>query len=173
MTKNTELADNIKARVARYYMKKRRIVYYELGLLARGRLRADVFVLAMTGHVVVVECKSSVADYRGDAKKKLSYLDFSNQFYYAMPESVYLKVKDTIQVGVGTFVMDETGTKLRKVMKARNRVLPHEVSYNLAIRAAFRNGDTNTRKNTKVQAEPADTATAPSRRKSARRARTL
>lgn len=166
-----EIADNIKARVARYYVKKRRAIFFELGLLRMGRLRADIFVLAMNGHVVVVECKSSVADYRGDAKKKLSYLDYSNQFYYAMPEAVYLKVRETIPAGVGTFIMDDTGTKLRKVMKARNRELPPEVSVNLAIRAAFRNGDLCKRKNTRVQADTPETKS-PRRRASSGRART-
>jgi hypothetical protein len=148
---NTDIADNIKARVARYYIQKRRAIFYELGLLKSGRLRADVFVLAMNGHIVVVEVKSSVADYKRDASKKLSYFDYSNQFYYAMPEKVYLKIKDTLPDGAGTFVMDDTGTRIRKVRKSRNRVLAPEIVHSLALRAAFRNGDFCNRKNKRVQ----------------------
>jgi len=144
------IADNIKTRIAQYYKKKKRVIFPELGLLRRGRLRADLLVLAMTGHIVIVEVKSSVSDYKADARKKGSYLEYCNQFYYAMPEPVYLKVVETITEGIGVFIMSEDGTKLRKVTPAKNRELKNEVKLSLAIRAAFRNAPDTTRKNKRI-----------------------
>lgn len=47
-------------------------------------LRTDVTALAPNGEIWVVECKSSVADFRSDSKWK-GYLDWSDRFYFAAP----------------------------------------------------------------------------------------
>lgn len=144
------LSDVIKRAIAKRFKKKRRAVYYELGLNAGGRLRADVLALAMNGHVVIVEVKSSVADFRTD-KKMAGYLDYCNQFYLAMPKPVYLKVKDKIDIPrAGVFIMSEDGAKIIKVLRSKNCELDDEIVHSLAIRAAFRNSDTNNRKNVRA-----------------------
>ena len=51
--------------------------------LANGR-RADIFALGKTGEVVIVEVKSSVADFRAD-RKWTAYRDFSDRLYFAVP----------------------------------------------------------------------------------------
>jgi hypothetical protein len=51
--------------------------------LANGR-RADVLALGKTGDVVIVEIKSSVADFRAD-RKWITYRDFSDRLYFAVP----------------------------------------------------------------------------------------
>src|SRR5690349_10251842 len=51
--------------------------------LARGR-RADVLALGKTGDLVIVEIKSSVADFRAD-RKWSAYRDFSDRLYFAVP----------------------------------------------------------------------------------------
>ncbi len=146
----TDTADAIKRSVARYFNKKRRAVYYEIGLNKGGRLRADVLVLAMNGHVVIVEVKSSKQDFLTD-KKMEGYLDYCNQFYLAIPSTVYKKVKDRFDIeGAGVFLMSDDGTKIEKVLRAKNYDIEQSVSYNLAIRAAFRNSDTNNRKNVRA-----------------------
>ena len=146
--RNTSIADTIKNRVARYYSRKHRVCFFELGLCSGGRLRADVMALAMNGHVIVVEVKSSVADYRSD-KKMLLYKEYCNKLYVALPISVYEKVKEDIHLDkdVGVFVMSDDGSVLKKVLPSRNRQIHEDVSYNLAIRAAFRASDTTNRKN--------------------------
>jgi hypothetical protein len=53
--------------------------------LANGR-RADVLGLGKAGDLVIVEIKSSVADFRAD-KKWAIYRDFSDRFYFAVPSS--------------------------------------------------------------------------------------
>ena len=53
--------------------------------LANGR-RADVVALGKTGDLVIVEVKTSVADFRAD-HKWTAYRDFSDRFYFAVPNS--------------------------------------------------------------------------------------
>ncbi len=144
------LSDTIKQTIAKRFKRKRRAVYFELGLNRKGQLRADVFVLAMNGHVVVVEVKSSVADFRAD-KKMAGYLDYCNQFYLAVPESVYAKIQNRFTLaGAGVFILSDDGKSIVKVKAARNRDLDEDVVFNLAVRAAFRNSDTNNRKNVRA-----------------------
>lgn len=49
-----DIALAAKAAIAKRYKKLKRAVYHEIGLNKEGRLRADVFVLAMNGHIVIV-----------------------------------------------------------------------------------------------------------------------
>ena len=51
--------------------------------LANGR-RADVIALGKTGELVIVEIKSSIADFRAD-RKWTFYRDFADRFYFAVP----------------------------------------------------------------------------------------
>jgi hypothetical protein len=51
--------------------------------LANGR-RADILALGKTGDLVIVEVKSSVADFRAD-RKWGAYRDFSDRLYFAVP----------------------------------------------------------------------------------------
>jgi hypothetical protein len=53
--------------------------------LANGR-RADILALGGGGELVIVEIKTSVADFRAD-RKWLDYRDFADRFYFAVPSS--------------------------------------------------------------------------------------
>ena len=53
--------------------------------LASGR-RADILALGRSGDLVIVEIKSSVADFRAD-RKWAQYRDFADRFYFAVPNS--------------------------------------------------------------------------------------
>jgi hypothetical protein len=145
--RNTDTADYLKKRVATYYKRKRRVCFLEIGVNRGGRLRADVFVLAMSGHIVIVEVKSSVADFRSDLKWP-NYQDYCNQFYFAFTKLVYEKVKEQIPKGVGVFVFDAEDGRLKpRVIRAKNFDLDPDIQRSLYIRAAFRNSDTSNRKN--------------------------
>jgi hypothetical protein len=50
--------------------------------LANGR-RADVLALGRAGDLVIIEIKSSIADFRAD-RKWAAYRDFSDRFYFAV-----------------------------------------------------------------------------------------
>jgi hypothetical protein len=145
---NTEVADTLKKRIAVFYKRKKRVSFFELGINKRGRLRADVFVLAMSGHIVIVECKSSVADFKSFPAKANDYAAHCNQLYLAVMKPLYPKIKDQIPEGVGCFIFDpDDGRKSPVVKRAKNRELLYETQRNLFIRAAFRNSDTTNRKN--------------------------
>jgi len=51
--------------------------------LATGR-RVDILALGPKNEIAVIEIKSSLADYRTDAKWE-EYLDFCDRFYFAVP----------------------------------------------------------------------------------------
>ncbi len=51
--------------------------------LANGR-RADILALAKNGELIIIEIKSSVADFRAD-RKWTSYRDFADRLYFAVP----------------------------------------------------------------------------------------
>ena len=51
--------------------------------LANGR-RADVLALGKTGNLLIVEIKTSVADFRAD-RKWTTYRDFADRLYFAVP----------------------------------------------------------------------------------------
>jgi hypothetical protein len=51
--------------------------------LANGR-RADVLALGRTGDLIIVEIKSSVADFRAD-RKWANYREFADRLYFAVP----------------------------------------------------------------------------------------
>ncbi len=51
--------------------------------LANGQ-RADILALGKAGDLVIVEIKSSVADFRAD-RKWSAYRDFSDRLYFAVP----------------------------------------------------------------------------------------
>src|SRR5436190_4412097 len=50
-----------------------------------NRRRADLLCLGKAGDFVIVEIKSSVADFRAD-HKWVAYRDFADRFYFAVPE---------------------------------------------------------------------------------------
>ena len=52
--------------------------------LINGR-RADILGLGKAGDLLIIEIKSSVADFRGD-RKWASYRDFADRLYFAVPD---------------------------------------------------------------------------------------
>lgn len=50
----------------------------------RNRRRADLFAINRDSHIILVEIKSSEADFRADQKWP-DYLDFCDAFYFAVP----------------------------------------------------------------------------------------
>ena len=51
--------------------------------LANGR-RADILALGRSGELIIIEIKSSVADFRAD-RKWAAYRDFADRLYFAVP----------------------------------------------------------------------------------------
>ena len=47
--------------------------------------RADILALGKSGNLIIVEIKTSVADFRGD-RKWVRYRDFADRLYFAVPD---------------------------------------------------------------------------------------
>lgn len=58
--------------------------------LRSGR-RADVIALNKKGHLVIVEIKRSVVDFRSD-RKWPDYLDYCDDFYFAVPRDFPVEI---------------------------------------------------------------------------------
>ena len=67
--------------------------------------RADVFALGPKGEIVIIEIKSSVADFRSDAKWP-DYRDYCDRFYFAVGHAF---PKDLIPENTGLIVADAFG----------------------------------------------------------------
>jgi hypothetical protein len=72
--------------------------------LANGR-RADVMGLGRAGELVIVEVKSSLQDFRGDAKWP-EYREFCDRFYFAVAEQF---PREAIPADCGLIVADGFG----------------------------------------------------------------
>lgn len=83
---------------------------------ARG-LRTDVTALAPTGEIWIVECKSSVADFRSDAKWE-GYLDWCDRFFFAAPAGL---PDDLLPDEHGLMIADGYGAEI--VRQAEKRPL--------------------------------------------------
>jgi hypothetical protein len=75
--------------------------------LADGR-RADILALGKSGELVIVEIKSSVADFRAD-RKWTAYRDFSDRLYFAVPNDF---PRALIPEECGLIVADRFGAAL-------------------------------------------------------------
>ncbi len=87
-------------------------------VLANGR-RADIVALSPTGRITIVEIKSSVADFRSDAKWP-DYLAFCDRFLFAVaPEFP----SDLIPVEAGLIVADRYGGEIIREAPAEHPLL--------------------------------------------------
>lgn len=83
---------------------------------AKG-LRTDVTALTPNGEIWVVECKSSVADFRSDAKWE-GYLDWCDRFFFAAPADL---PDDLLPEEHGLIIADGYGAEI--VRQAEKRPL--------------------------------------------------
>jgi hypothetical protein len=106
-----------------------------MALNRTGKFRADVIAVNMKQEIVIVETKSSIADFKND-KKWQNYRNYCNKFFFAMPASVYEKVKHLIPKDVGTFVI----TNGYYSIKGRTQIRPIDANVKLDVitRIAFR-----------------------------------
>lgn len=92
--------------------------------LGNGR-RADVMALDGQGRIAIVEVKSSVVDFRSDAKWP-DYLDYCDRFYFAVEPAF---PHDILPAGEGLILADRFGGSIlreaapRSMAPARRRAL--------------------------------------------------
>ena len=82
--------------------------------LAGGR-RADVVAVGRTGEIWIVEIKSSVEDYRADAKWP-EYWEHCDRLFFAIPHDV---PQDIIPVETGLIVADRYGAEILRQVEER------------------------------------------------------
>lgn len=99
-------------------------------------LRTDVTALAPNGEIWVVECKSSVADFRSDAKWQ-GYLDWCDRFYFAGPADL---PDDLLPDDQGLMIADGYGAEIvrqadrRPLAAARRKAMTQRIARVAALR---------------------------------------
>lgn len=134
-------ADDLKEAVGRYYGQKCFAVATEIGLNSGGSLRADLMAVNMRGQIIVVETKSSYADFRSD-KKWWHYIDYCHKLYFSVSEELYAKVFDLIPKGIGILTVDEC-KNVHARQGATTTHLDSAVQQELLIRMLFRHSEFN------------------------------
>lgn len=97
--------------------------------LATGR-RVDILALGPKNEIAVIEIKSSLTDYRTDAKWE-EYLDFCDRFYFAVPPEF---PREIIPADVGLVVADRYGAEILR--EAPVTLLPAARRKKLTLHAA-------------------------------------
>ena len=137
-------ANQLRDIVAKYYTKQNYAIFYELGLNEGGQFRADVLALNFGCQIVIIEVKSSVADFTSDTKYH-NYAKFSDKFLFCFHVDVYdkLKLLGKLPIGCGILVVNNLG-KIKSVQNAKYQMIADDdVRFNLILRCAFRSADRN------------------------------
>lgn len=141
MAQRLAITDTLRKAVTSYFLRKGYSCHEEQGLLAWGKLRADVLCINLAGELVLVEIKSSLSDYTSD-KKWHKYLEYCNKMYFCFPPSLYQRI-DASQIKankVGVLELDQTTGYLRCVYPAKRKSMKKKIKYSLLIRLAWRTG---------------------------------
>jgi hypothetical protein len=102
---------------------------------ARG-LRADVLALGPAGEIWIVECKSSLADFRSDRKWQ-GYLDWCDRYFFAVDATFPTEI---LPEDEGLIVADGYGAEIlrdapdRPLAAARRKALTARFARTAAIR---------------------------------------
>ncbi len=142
-------AEALKKASAMMFFKYGYSMTYELGLKRRGRRRADVIGCKLSGDLVLVEVKSSVADFRADSKWT-EYLEFADRVYLAFTKEVARKIqakpelKDRIPKRVGILVLGTDGY-MKTAKPARRKTVDPDTRLSILARLAWRAGDLSKR----------------------------
>lgn len=106
ITRNTEAADAVVRGVSRLMHNLGETCLSEF-TLQNGR-RVDVITLDRKGVFTVVEVKTSVADFRADAKWQ-EYLEYCDRFYFAVPLTFPTEI---LPAECGLMVADGYGSEI-------------------------------------------------------------
>ena len=116
-------------------------IHKEIGLSRGGTLRADLLCLNFKKKLVVMEVKSSLADFNTDQKWP-KYLSLCDQLVFVMPEHVWHKLKVKPARGAGVLVLCEKTGHLKSVQRAATQeLLDEETRDYLILRMAYRSAE--------------------------------
>ena len=122
-----DTAELIKDEVVRYWAKKVYSCYKEVGLVRRGRLRADIFAFNMKRNFIICEVKSCWADFSTDTKWH-KYLDHCHKMYICITEKLWNSKSEEFTerlkgTRVGVMVVSSTGVCVVRNAKANKGTL--------------------------------------------------
>ena len=137
-----QTARRLKDAFRTYYRDKRWAVHEELGLNKGGKLRADMVAHTLSGHFVIGEIKSCVADFKTDSKCD-KYVKYANKMYFVMTDKTWAKLEEQVDFpsNVGVMVVNSSNV-LKVVKKAKKRELAPTFQLRMALRAGNRGGIT-------------------------------
>lgn len=144
-----EVADALKRAAAFLFLRYGYSCSFELGLESWGSRRADVIGSKISGQVVIVEIKSSVADLRGD-HKMASYIKHCDRFYLCFTDKVWQKVKakdellEMVPKKAGVIALQPDGWA-KIVRPCKTKGMTEEARMLVLARLAWRNGELSRR----------------------------
>lgn len=131
--------------VTLYLVDRRYSVHQEIGIKSRRRL--DILSLNYKGHIIGVEVKSCLDDYRSDQKWR-SYLPYVNKLYFCFPIEMWEKHKERLKTEIGkdagVMVVETTanGFIRTKIVKSVNdNPVDKQVLLQNYIKMAWRGGE--------------------------------
>lgn len=149
MATRKEIADALKIAAANLFFKSRYSCTYELGLESWGAIRADVVAVKLSGHIVIVEVKSSVADFKADNKFK-KYLKYCDRFYFCFTPETWDKIKaketliNRLPKRAGVILLLSSGyARIVKPCKIKEMSIENRMA--ILARLAWRAGDLSKR----------------------------
>lgn len=140
----SQVAAALKKAAAFYLFRYGFAVTYELGVMPWGSRRADIVANKVSGKIVILEVKSSLADFRTD-KKWRSYLDYCDKFMFCTTEELYAKIKDELPPEVGVVCLSPETGYAYMAKKSPNLPITDENRITVLSRLAYRNGDLSRR----------------------------
>jgi len=143
------IADVLKQAAAYAFFRYGYSMSFEVGLKAWGSRRADILGNKINGDLVLLEVKSSVADFRSDTKWH-EYLDYADRVYLVFTKEVARKIHDEpelkarIPKRVGVMVLEDYG--YTRVVKNAQRVdVDPKLRMLTLARLAWRQGELSKR----------------------------
>lgn len=140
-----EITEILTRAVTLYLVDRRYSVHHEIGVKTRRRL--DILSLNYKGHIIGIEVKSCIDDYRSDQKWR-TYLPYVNKLYFCFPAEMWDKHKERLKTEIGSdagVMVVETlanGFIRAKVVKAvAERELDKNILLQNCIKMAWRGGE--------------------------------
>ena len=107
--------DHIKVCVAHYFRYKRqcKLIATERSIRRSGWYRPDILVVTKDRRLIEVEVKTSIVDFKADAKKHIWKMrdrggaEMPYQFYYAVPANLADKVKPLLRSDCGLIRVED------------------------------------------------------------------
>lgn len=131
-----------------YWAHKNYSCFNEMGIMAWGKYRADVLCLNLKKEIILLEVKSSVADYKTSIAKAETYRQYANRAYWVMTEELFETLKETQrdfwrETNFGVMVLCTVGANagyLKIPVGCKWERMPKGYKAQIICRMAWRNG---------------------------------